>query len=263
MKAIEIVEHFLSRADWVDPNQTVDRVIAGDPEKEVRTVLVTWISSLDAVCDAIARGFDMLMTHEPTFYDHLDKEEAREQSEVAREKKQLIEENGLVVVRNHDVWDRFPEVGVPWAWARFLEMGDKPVETGWAGYQHRYDIEPISLEQLAKRIARKTATIGEAGVQMIGDGNQMVSRIGVGTGCCCSTDCFESMGCDVSIVCDDGSCYWANLQRAADQRHPVIRVNHNTSEEPAMITLTDYINANLPGVRAEYRPHSCFRLVTP
>jgi len=39
-------------------------------------------------------------------------------------------------------------------------------------------------------------------------------------------------------------------------------VNHGTSEEPGMATLTEYINANLAGLRAEHLPHgSTFRLV--
>ena len=52
------------------------------------------------------------------------------------------------------------------------------------------------------------------------------------------------------------------MQPAEDMGHPVIRVNHGTSEEPGMMAMTDYVNENLPGVTAEHLPHgSCFRLV--
>ena len=111
-------------------------------------------------------------------------------------------------------------------------------------------------------MAKRTAAIGESAVQVVGDGEQLVSRIGVGTGCGCDIRVFQEMGCDLSIVCDDGSCYWSVIQRAADEGHPVIRVNHGTSEEPGMVTLTQYINQRLPGLRAEHLPHgSTFRLV--
>ena len=47
-----------------------------------------------------------------------------------------------------------------------------------------------------------------------------------------------------------------------DIGHPVIRVNHGTSEEPGMVTLTRYINEHVPGLTAEHIPHgSSFRLV--
>ena len=70
------------------------------------------------------------------------------------------------------------------------------------------------------------------------------------------------MGCDCSIVCDDGSYYWADIQRGDDLGHPVIRVNHGTSEEPGMVTLTAYINTHFKGVTATHLPHGAsFRLV--
>jgi len=94
-----------------------------------------------------------------------------------------------------------------------------------------------------------------------GDGSQLVSKIGTGTGCGCNLDVYREIGCDCSIVCDDGSCYWAGIQMAEDADHPVIRVNHGTSEEPGMMTLTQYINDNLD-LQAEHLPHgSTFRLV--
>lgn len=262
MKAIEINRHFLSQADWVDPDHTVDRVIVGDPDKEVASVLVTWIASFHAVRAAVDRGVDLLMTHEPTFWVHARELEHIEDSPIAREKRAFIEHSGLVVLRNHDVWDRFPQVGIPWAWARFLGLGDEPVAQGAAGYQHRYDVEPMPLDELARAVAGRTATLGEPAVQVTGDPAQTVSKIGVGTGCCAGIGEFQAMGCDVAIVCDDGSCYWRDIQRAADQGFPVLRVNHGTSEEPGMASLTAYINQHLDGVEAEHLPHgACFRLV--
>jgi len=262
MMAAEIREHFVSQAPWVDLDKTVDRIIMGDPNKQVRSILVTWISSLEAVRTAVSRGFDMLMTHEPTFYVHANEPPQAENSPIGCRKKRLIEQSGLVVLRNHDVWDRMPKIGIPWAWAQFLGILGEPVATGYDGYQHRYDIQPVALQEFAEQVAAKTATIGEPAVQVVGDAKQPVSKIGIGTGCACRIEVFQQMGCDLAIVCDDGSCYWREIQKASDEGYPVIRVNHGTSEEPGMRTLTQYINERLPGVRAEHLPHgSCFRFV--
>ena len=262
MRARQIREHFVSQADWIDPENTVDRIIVGDPDKEVSRAMVTWISSFQAVRIAVERQVDMLVTHEPTFWVHANELEAMDAGDVERIKKSFIEDNGLVILRIHDVWDRMPQVGIPWAWARFLDLGDEPAAVGANGYQHRYDIAPVALDDLAARIAARTATIGEPLVQVVGDGAQQVSRVGIGTGCGCNIRAYQELGCDVSVVCDDGSCYWSAIQRADDADHPVIRVNHGTSEEPGMVTLTAYINEHLPGVTAEHLPHgSSFRLV--
>ncbi len=261
MKAIEILDHFLSKANWVDKENTVDRIIVGDPQKEIKTVLVTWISSFEAIRTAVKKQVDMLITHEPTFWKHRGELEDNPHNDFLEVKKRYIEDNNLVILRNHDVWDRFPDIGIPWAWAKFLGLGTQPVKIGNCNYQHRYDIEPVTLEEFAKRMAKKTSLIGEPFVQVTGEGSAKISKIGIGTGCCCKIEVYQEMGCDLSIVCDDGSCYWAGIQCAADNNHPVIRVNHGTSEEPGMMSLTEYINENLP-IQAEHLSHgSTFRLI--
>jgi len=257
MKAIQILEHFLSRAPWVDRGRTVDRVIIGDAEKEVARILVTWMPSLEAVQKAVAGGYDLLMCHEPVFYDHWDYKDNPEgaaSTEIGARKKEVIEGAGLVILRNHDVWDRMPEVGIPYAWADFLGFGREPVKLGGANYLHRYDVEPVSVGELARRVAARTTTIGEPFVQVVGDEHRVVSRIGIGTGCASDPAVFRSLGCDLSIVSDDGTAYWREIQQAADEGHPVIRVHHGTSEEPGMVTLTHYVNGHLP-VKATHLPH--------
>lgn len=266
MNALEVLQFFHARSPWVKLADTVDRVIVGEACKPVSRILVTWMPTLAAVKAAIDGGYDMLMGHEPVFYHHTDYRENPQDIAgvpIAMAKKKLIEDSGLVVVRNHDSWDRFPEVGVPFAWAKFLGFHTAPVAFGAADYQHRYDIAPISFEELARRVVQRTARLGEPAIQICGDGSRMVSRIGVGTGCCTQPPIFREMGCDASIVSDDGTWYWCQLQRAEDEGHPFIRVHHGTSEEPAMATLTDYINANIPGVQATHLPHrAMFRTVT-
>jgi len=253
------LEHFLSRAGWVNPERTVDRVIVGDEEEDVSRCLVTWMPSYSALRRAAEGGYRLLICHEPVFWHHWDNEPAKRRAGV--EKLRFIEAKGLTILRIHDSWDRWPGVGIPWAWARFLGLGEGPAKMGASGYQHRYDIEPRPFQNLARGFARRCAKLGEPRVQVVGDGRKTVSRIGVGTGCACDLDVFVGMGCDCSVVCDDGSSYWAGIQMAEDLGHPVIRVNHGTSEEPGMVTLARYINEEV-GLEAEHLPHGCtFRLV--
>lgn len=263
MRAKDIIEHFLSRADWVDRTQTVDRVIVGDPEGEFDHCIVTWMPSMKALRYMVARGVRLLICHEPTFWNHRDECPVADEPK-SREKLTYIEEHGITIVRNHDCWDRWPEVGIPWAWARFLGLGDRPTAATTNGYQHRYDITPQPLEVFARQVAKRCAPLSERFVQVIGDMNQPVSKIGIGTGCGCDIPTSLQLGCDCSVVCDDGSCYWAGIQKAEDLGHAVIRVNHGTSEEPGMVTLARYINERLGGLQAEHLLHgSTFRLIGP
>jgi putative NIF3 family GTP cyclohydrolase 1 type 2 len=260
MKAKDILEHFLSLADWVDRKTTVDRVIVGNDETDVRSCMVSWMPSYKVLRDMVERDIRLLICHEPTFWNHWDKR--LENDSGLQAKLHFILDDKLVILRNHDCWDRWPDVGIPWAWAGFLGLGNKPAAIGADGYQHRYDIDPVPLEEFARRIAERCASLGEPMVQVTGEASQMVSRIGIGTGCGCDIPIFQRMDCDCSVVCDDGSIYWEGIQRAEDYGHPVIRVNHGTSEEPGMVTLTEYINTHIEGLHAEHLPHgSTFRLV--
>jgi putative NIF3 family GTP cyclohydrolase 1 type 2 len=261
MRISHILEHFLSLAEWVDRDTTVDRIIAGDPDAHVDRCLVTWMPSSKALRCMVDRGIRLMICHEPTFWNHREDRPTPDNPE-SQEKFAYIQDHSITILRNHDCWDRWPEVGIPWAWADFLGLGNQPKAVSPNGYQHRYDIEPVSLEVFARQVAKQCENIGEPLVQVTGDASQRVSRIGVGTGCVCDIPTYQKMDCDCSIVCDDGSCYWSGIQRAEDFRHPVIRVNHGTSEEPGMVTLTKYINDRLEGLRAEHLPHgSTFRLV--
>ena len=261
MNVSDVLEHFLARADWVNRNSTVDRVVAGDPTTDVDRCFVTWMPSFHAIRHVAGQGVRLLVCHEPTFWNHHDDRPILGDA-ACEQKLEFIEQHGIVILRNHDCWDRWPDIGIPWAWGRFLGLGDKPALIGDNGYLHRYDIQPVTLDAFAQRVAERCALIGEPRVQVTGDGSQVVSRIGIGTGCGCDITIYRQMECDCSIVCDDGSCYWAGIQRAEDVGHPVIRVNHGTSEEPGMVTLTEYINAHVDGLRAVHLPHgSTFRLV--
>ena len=259
MKVKDILEYFLSQAQWVDRQTTADRILTGDPEKDVEYCLVTWMASLRALRCAVERDCPLLICHEPMFWGN---QGDLPTDDGGKEKLQFALDNDLIVLRNHDCWDGWPAVGIPWAWAKFLGFDTATAITGPGRYQHRYDIDPICLDELAARIAGRCRDIGEPMVQVIGDGQTQVSRIGIGTGCGCNIDEYLDMGCDCSVVCDDGSCYWGKIQKAEDLNHPVIRVNHGTSEEPGMVSLTQYINDNLDGLQADYLPHECsFRLV--
>lgn len=260
MRVSDIRDHFLSRADWVDSETTVDRVIRGNPEADVDRCMVSWMPGFTALREMVKRNLKLMICHEAIFWRH--RPDRPDDNPVGQEKYRFIQEHDLVILRNHDCWDVWPEAGIPWAWGRYLGIKKPPTTVGASGFQYRYDIELETLDAFAKRVAEKCADIGEPLVQVMGNESQTVSRIGIGTGCACDIPTYQDMGCDCSIVCDDGSQYCSNIQRAADSGHPIIRVSHGTSEEPGMVTLTKYINDNIDGLRAEHLPHgSSFRLV--
>jgi len=260
MKISGVVEHFLSRADWVDRDETVDRIILGDPDKDVGRCVVAWIPSFAAIRAVVERGVGLLVCHEPTFWDHFD--HAPQAKPRCAEKLGFIRRHNLSIVRLHDTWDRWPEVGIPWAWGRALGLPGPPAEIGNRGYQHRYDIDPVPFDEFAHRIAAHTAPLGEPTIEVDGAPETLVSKIGIGTGCAVGVPAYLGMGCDCCVLTNDGSSYWRDVQRCQDLGIPTITVDHGTSEEPGMATLARYINEQVDGLAAEHLVQGCrFRLV--
>ena len=70
MNTNDIREHLLSKAPWVNRDATVDTIKAGDPNKEISSVAVGWMSTLDNLRLAHEKGCDLFITHEPTFWHH-------------------------------------------------------------------------------------------------------------------------------------------------------------------------------------------------
>ena len=101
MTAAEFMEQ-LFRAD--DPagafdRETCDTLKAGDPEREISRVAVTMFGTPAVLRAAAEWGAELLIVHEPMFFDHMDRERG---TPVAQLKLQLLRETGLTVYRYHD-----------------------------------------------------------------------------------------------------------------------------------------------------------------
>ncbi|HEX4170553.1 MAG TPA: Nif3-like dinuclear metal center hexameric protein, partial [Bryobacteraceae bacterium] len=134
------------------PN-TVDTFKAGNPDTPVTGIAVTMMATFDVLQRAAARGDNFVITHEPTFYNHLDKTADLEKQgdAVLAEKQSFISQHHLVVWRFHDGWHaRRPDgilLGMTKAlgWEKF-ENKDQPSE---------FSIPETNLNALALDVERK------------------------------------------------------------------------------------------------------------
>src|SRR5205807_2698364 len=92
---------------WND--NSVDTVKAGNPDSPVTGIAVTMMATLDVLKRAAASNRNLIITHEPTFFDHTDQPQGLPQGDqdpVLAEKRDFIQKHGLVVWRFHDHWHR-------------------------------------------------------------------------------------------------------------------------------------------------------------
>ena len=253
MKAIEINHHL--NALIPDLNEkTVDRVIYGNPESEVQAIAVAWMPYRETVIGTRELGANVLVTHEPTFYDHrdLDGKLAEEPESIA--KRELIEDEEITIIRCHDVWDALPEIGIPFAWGDFLELGSPVVGER---FYNIYEIPTCSAREFTLRMSKRTRELGQPNLEFYGDPDRPIKRVGLGTGCISNPFTLYEMGADLAISVDDVVRAWVAGEWCHDTGNPLVVVNHCVAEEPGMVTLAAYLQETFNDIQVHHIPQGC------
>lgn len=93
--AAEVNQHLRDiGSQWIDGNKSVDTFKAGNPETIVRGMAVGWMSYTSALQKATELGCNLFVTHEPTYYDHFDRDSSVFDFDSAQGKKDFSEESG-------------------------------------------------------------------------------------------------------------------------------------------------------------------------
>ena len=128
--------------------QTIDTVKVGNPSQKVTGIASTFLPTLDVLKRAHAIGANLVIPHEPTWYNHYDRVEHLQGDSVYEAKLRFLEETGLVIWRFHDYSHRMKPDVIVYGVVRRL---------GWKNYQtypdddRLYDIPEISFEELSQR----------------------------------------------------------------------------------------------------------------
>ncbi|GAA4168114.1 Nif3-like dinuclear metal center hexameric protein [Gryllotalpicola koreensis] len=159
---------------WADA--TVDTFKVGDPGTVVTGIASSWMATSDVIAAAAAAGCNLLISHEPTFWNHLDNLPAPEaHDEVYAEKMRLIEETGMVIWRFHD-HNHFGFTRDPVFDALLDRLGFLPDTEGNSLYATTM-VPGIPLSELAVRVEE---ALGTQNVRVIGDPAMPVHTVGYG-----------------------------------------------------------------------------------
>ncbi len=166
MKASELMAELLGWSEEKIEN-TVDTCKAGDPEREVKKVAACFIATPEVIKNAAAWGADLLITHEPTYYEHYDNLAGREGDPVILAKQRLIEQSGMTLWRFHDhLHGRLPDGIIEG------ELG----RLGWQGdYDGRFAFTLAEKQTPRQIMAQLEEKWGIAHIRMVGAADTPVS----------------------------------------------------------------------------------------
>jgi len=256
LTAADVIEQIKAHAGvpWQEP--TVDTFKAGDPQSHVTGIAVTMMPTLDVLQRAAANGQNLIITHEPTFYDHMDNPAQLPQGEddaVLKEKRAFIAEHHLVIWRFHDYWHRRKPDGI--------EAGNVHA-LGWEKYQdpanqYLFKIPETTVAKLAEELRAK---LNAAVPRIAGDREMKVTRVAFSPG---SAGFHRETGAlempDVQVLIAGETHEWETVEYVADARSEgrakaLILLGHIASEQAGMEECARWLKTFIAGVPIEFVP---------
>jgi len=250
MKAFEIMDKLFGLAKHGDFSNTCDTCKAGDPNAEVDKVAVSMFATPDVIKNAKAWGAQLLIVHEPTYYNHMD---TWSDEKIETEKRKLIEESGLTLYRYHDhAHYTVPDV------IAFGELKQLGLE-GEIEYTDVFDLvrlrlrEPLTPLALAEKIEKR---LGISHVRIAGTRDAECSLISLMFGA--PGGVFGELKREESeIVLTGEACEWCICEYARDaaqlgHKKALIVMGHIGSERDGMKYTVDLLNEIYPELNVRY-----------
>lgn len=236
----------------VAPN-TVDTVKAGDPATPVTGIATTFLDTMDVLREAARRGDNLVITHEPTFYNHPDDTSFFSDDPVYQEKLAFIQAHHMVVFRLHDEIHATPPdhiaIGLVKAlgWQDYFKPGDPFFLT----------IPQTTLANLATELREKLKI---QTLRVVGNPNLSVTHVAILPGASGLQKQVRALRRDdVDVLIAGEASEWETVEYVRDAsaqgRHKaLILLGHEVSEEPGMEQCTEDLRALFSQLRVDHIP---------
>jgi putative NIF3 family GTP cyclohydrolase 1 type 2 len=256
MKVQELLDAITKKCGITVPENTVDRLIVGDPNQEVRGIGVTFMATADVIRRAAARGINTIITHEPSFFTHNDRIEWAAENPVVQGKLRLIADTGIAIMRFHDYTHALKPDLIYEGMIR--EMGWETYVS--AGDQHIFDLPGWSIGELARNLKAK---LGIPRIRLVGNEHTFCKRAGFFLGALSLgygpeevlSQLMQTENLDV-LLCGE-MLEWTTCAYARDAgflgiNRALLILGHNRSEEGGMKQLVPWLKPLCGGLPIQF-----------
>ena len=226
----------------------------GDPDMEVRGMLLCWMANLRAIRRAIDDRCNLIVCHESPFFGPASSvPDNRFQDfyhwEANARRKELLDAHSLAVVRSHRTLDAFC---VPDAFQAALGLGEPSVTEDMAGHTavRLFDVEPIPVRQLVEQWKR---SLGLSGLRAyVPDLDRTVRRLGLAWG---GIGLHSNLGVVARLVelgaelLIGGETDEYTIELCADSDVDFLELGHGVSESIGMKEAARHLQERCPDLR--------------
>lgn len=247
------MQRIIAATGATTPAGTVDTLKAGDPNTVVTGVVTTFMDTYPVLEQAVASGKNLIITHEPTFYNHPDDQTPLAADPVQQQKLAYIREHHLVVWRFHDTWHMRQPDGIL---AGMIE------QFGWRQYQsstdpHHFTLPATTVGKIASALQVRTQA---RAIRIVGDAAMAVTEVELMPGASGSDRQIAALEKDnVQLLVAGESREWETvpyvIDAAAQGRHKaLILLGHEVSEEAGMDECARWLRTLFPGMPIVFIP---------
>lgn len=173
--AREIISQMQTHLSCPWSKETVDTFKSGNPDHMVTGVAVCMFADMETLRKAVANKCNLIIAHEPTFYNHSDKTDFLEKDPVYLKKSEYIKKHRLIIFRFHDHWHKTVPDGI------YVGMIDK---LGWKANQvdksmvfFKFDEQTVG--EFAKKLQEK---LKGSQLRIVGDPMMRFTNVALAVG---------------------------------------------------------------------------------
>ena len=234
------------------PPVSVDTLIVGRWNQQVMGIATTFMATFDVIKRAHRQGLNLILTHEPTFYNHLDELDTYgEDDPIVLEKLRFIEENDMVIFRYHDLPHLAP-----------VDMIDAGLieHLGWETFDMGNGTYQSPFANLGELSAFLKSHFESSTIRVVGDPGMAIKGIAILPGAHgreAQVKAYNGTGVDVLIVGEARE--WETIEYVRDamemgNKTALIVMGHADSEEPGMNYVADWLKPLIPEVPVQFIP---------
>jgi putative NIF3 family GTP cyclohydrolase 1 type 2 len=255
LTAVQAVERIKSNVGVPWRSETVDTFKTGDSTNTVTGIAVSMMGTLDVLQRAVAAGCNLIITHEPVFYNHFDPAAPLEavHDPVFAAKQAFINGHHIIIWRFHDHWHARRPDGIMTGMVRAL---------GWEKFrdaksEHVFHLPLMTLNDLAKQLKQR---LDIHALRVVGNPEATVSTVGLSEGFPgfeANRAVFQLEGVDVLVMGEAHE--WETIEYAADavtaeNKKGMIVLGHIPSEQAGMEECARWLRTFINEVPIEFVP---------
>jgi putative NIF3 family GTP cyclohydrolase 1 type 2 len=251
MKVRDVVEYLIQKSGVPPLKETCDTLKTGSMENEVHGIAVTFMATVEVIQKAIAAGVDLIITHEPIFYEHTDHPKWIEKSSLYMEKLELINSHGISIWRYHDYMHYSKPDMIFEGLLEKLDWKDKIIDVNVDNMIFPPMIAELGGIPLKELISHVKKALNMQNIRIVGNPDTICNRVGITVGAgsldfnCDLGQVIEEHNLNV-LICGD-IVEWGILPYVRDAaqlgfNRAMLIVGHNLTEEAGMQLLTSTLH---------------------